>query len=234
VFKRQRRLAAHALLLVALVALTLGSEAASASVASTHDGAQQDNALVRVTFLSPVIDLYHPEGITVGGLKAHGAEVRLLGAIDRRGLAYEWTPYPWRHLRLLHGSWHGLLTPPPLLGIYQLQLRIDGHALLTSPNWLLRVFQPGTRSRQPYPTATAAVRGYVTQLAGSQHLVAIKQWPLAPFDHRNPRLHRLFVIAYAPSGDQRTDSRRGMFITTVRDGFHGRWRLLDATTQPYG
>jgi len=235
--KRERWVIAQASLLVAVVALTLGSEAAGAakaSFASTRFGTQQRPALIQVTLSSPVIDLYHSDLIAVRGLKARTAQVRLLGAIDRRGLAYEWTPYPWRRLRLLRGRWHGLLLPPPLLGIYQQQLRVDnGRTLLTSTRWLLRVFRPRTQSRQSYPSATAAVRGYVAHLAGSQHLVAVKQWPLASFDHRDPRLHRLFVIAYAPRSDRGLDARRGLFVTTVRDGFHGRWRLLDATTQPY-
>lgn len=45
--------------------------------------------------------------------------------------------------------------------------------------------------------------------------------------------HRLFVVAYASRGDHRPDSRLGLFITTVRDGYQGGWRVLQATTQPY-
>jgi hypothetical protein len=63
--------------------------------------------------------------------------------------------------------------------------------------------------------------------------VALRRWPLAAFDPRDPRLHRVFVIAYTALGNQRPDSRRGLFVTTVRDGFRGRWRVLEATTQPY-
>jgi hypothetical protein len=236
-FKRQRRLVAQASLLAAVVALTLGPEAAGAAKASpvsTRYATQQRPALVRVTLLSPVIDLYHSAPISVSGLHARHAAVRLLGAIDRTGLAYEWTPYPWRPLRPVGGSWHGLLPAPPLLGIYQLQLRLDdGPTLLTSPRWLLHVFAPGTMARRLFPTAVAAIRDFVAHLAGNQRLVALRQWPLPAFDHRDPRLHRLFVIAYTPRGDQRPDSRRGLFVTTVRDGFHGRWRLLEATTRPY-
>jgi hypothetical protein len=147
----------------------------------------------------------------------------LLGAIDRTGLAYEWTPYPWRPLGLIGSSWHGLLPAPPLLGIYQLQLRLDGRTLLTSPHWLLHVFARGTMSRRSFPTAVAAIRDFVAHLAGNQQLVALRQWPRVAFDHRDPRLQRLFVIAYAPRGDQRPASRRGLFVTTVRDGFRGRW-----------
>ena len=57
---------------------------------------------------------------------------------------------------------------------------------------------------------------------------------LASFDHRDAVLNRQFVIAYAPCGDSQPSSRLGRFISTVRNGYHGRWRVLEATTQPYG
>lgn len=231
-FEHRRRLVVQALVLVAVVAFAAG--AAQASPVSTQPGTQQRPALVRVRLLSPVIDLYHSAAITVTGLSARQIDVRLLGAIDRNGLAFAWTPYPWRPLRRSGSSWNGVLPAPPLLGIYQLQLRLDhGRTLLSSPRWLLHVFAPGTMGRRSFSTAVAAIRDFVTHLAGNQHLVALRRWPRPAFDHRDPRLHRFFVIAYTPRGDQRPDSRRGLFVTTVRDGFQGRWRLLEATIRPY-
>ena len=235
--KYRGRLVAQASLLVAVVAFALGPDAAGATKAnsvSTRYGTQDRPARVRVTLLPHVIDLYHSASIIVRGLNARHADVRLLGGIDRTGLAYEWTPYPWRPLWLIGDSWHGLLPPPPLLGIYQLQLRLDdGRMLFTSPRWLLRVFARGTMARRSFPTAVAAIRDFVAHPSGNQRLAALRQWPRAAFDHRDPWLHQLFVIAYSPRGDQRPNSRRGLFVTTFRDGFRGRWRLLEATAQPY-
>jgi hypothetical protein len=183
---------------------------------------------------SPVIDLFHSSSVSVSGITAHGVEVRLLGAIDRSGLAYQSTAYRWRPLELRGGTWRAVLPAPPLSGMYQLQLGVDrGHTLLTSRRWLLRVFPPGTTTRRSFPSAVAAVREFVAHLPRHQVLRAVRRWPQASFDHRSPRLHRLFVIAYAPRGDKRRSSRLGLFVTTVRDGYHGRWRLLEATTEPY-
>jgi len=56
----------------------------------------------------------------------------------------------------------------------------------------------------------------------------------AAFDHRDTRLNRIFAVAYAPRGDTRPSARLGLFITAVRTGLHGRWRLLDARVEPYG
>jgi len=105
--------------------------------------------------------------------------------------------------------------------------------VLTSQRWLLRVFAPGTMTRGAFSTPVGAIRNFVSRLGGRQQLVAVRPWPRASFDHRDPRLHRLFVISYAPRGDARPDARRGLFVTAVRDGFHGRRRVLEATTQPY-
>ena len=161
--------------------------------------------------------------------------MRLVGAINRAGPAYQWSPYPWRALRDHRGTWQGLLPAPPLYGIYRLRLRLDhGRRFLSSDRWLMRVFRHGAMRRPSFPTAGGVVRSFVADLPGRKVLVASKPWPLAKFDHRDLRLNKQFVIAYAPRGDQTPASRLGFFISTVRNGLHGRWQLLEATTQPYG
>lgn len=191
-------------------------------------------AHVRLSLRTPVIDLFHSASVRVTGTTGREAEVRLLGANDRSGLAYEWKPYPWQRLRAGQGASRGALPAPPLLGIYRLQLRLDpGHRLVSRTSWLLRVFPRGTESRPSFARPGGVLRDYVAHLPGHKVLVAVKRWPMAAFDHRDPRLHRLFAIAYCPRGDNRQSTRLGKFITAVRDGFHGRWRLLEATTGPY-
>jgi hypothetical protein len=186
-----------------------------------------------MTLGSRVTDRFHSNSVSVRGLTARSVDVRLLGAIDRRGRAYLWAPYGWQRLRLGSGTWRGVLPAPVLLGIYRLQLRLDhGRKLISSRRWLDRVFLPGTEARRSFARPARVLRDYVADLPGDQVLVAARRWPLPRFDHRDPRLHRLFVIAYVPRGHERPDSRLGKFITTVRDGFHGRWRLLEATTGP--
>jgi hypothetical protein len=114
-----------------------------------------------------------------------------------------------------------------------MQFQIQGpKRLLRSPHWLLRVLPPGTLNRPAFTTPLAAIRNYVSKLPGDQVLVAERPWPHPAYDHRDPRLLRLFVIAYAPQDDNTRSTQRGMFITTVRDGYHGRWRLLEATASP--
>ena len=188
---------------------------------------------VRVKVQPRAIDLFHSASITVDGLTGRRVDVRLIGAIDREGLAYEWTPYPWHRLRAVDGTWRGALAPPPLLGIYQLQLRLDHGHRMSSRRWLIRVFPRGVLRRPSFPTPVGAVRNFVAHLRGDQVLVAVKRWPLAAFDHRDPRLNRLFVIAYAPRGHDKPGSRLGLFVTTVRNGFQGRWRVLETSTGPY-
>jgi hypothetical protein len=187
---------------------------------------------IRVRVQPRVVD-YEPARVLLSGISAAAVSVRLRGADDPDGLAYRWTPYRWHRLRLVRGIWHGALPAPPLRGIYQLQFEIrQSRRLLQSPQWLLRVLPPGTLERPAFRTPLAVVCDYVSDLSGNQVLVAARPWPQAAFDHRDPRMHRIFVIAYAPRGDNPAGSPRGRFITTVRDGYHGRWRLLEATIMP--
>jgi hypothetical protein len=183
--------------------------------------------------VQPRVVEYRPSRVSVTGIVATEVSVRLRGADDPTGPAYRWTAYRWHPLRLVRGSWHGVLPAPPLRGIYQLQFRVQqSKRLIESPRWLLRVMTPGTLRRTAFRTPRAVVDDYVRDLPGDQVLVAARPWPQAGYDHRDPRLNRTFVIAYAPRGDNRVGSRLGVFITTVRDGYHGRWRLLETTTGP--
>ena len=60
----------------------------------------------------------------------------------------------------------------------------------------------------------------------------VKAWPRPPFDRRDPRLHRLFVVSYNVPGHPHASDRLGMFITAFRDGYEAPWRLLEATVEP--
>jgi hypothetical protein len=71
-----------------------------------------------------MIDLYHSASVRVSGVAARSVDVRVVGAIDRAGRAYEWKPYRWHALRDHRGTWQGLLSAPPLFGIYCLRLRL--------------------------------------------------------------------------------------------------------------
>jgi hypothetical protein len=63
-------------------------------------------------------------------------------------------------------------------------------------------------------------------------LVALKPWPRSDLDRRDPRLHQLFVVSFAPAGDADPPDQRGMFVTVFRDGYGGGWRFLEASVQP--
>lgn len=224
--------------LLLTVAVAVGAAATTGAANAGHtvarESAEHGNRSVRVALRFRSIDLFHSASVRVSGISARTLQLRPVGAIDRAGRAYAWTPYHWRALRFSHGTWRGQLPAPPLLGTYRLQLCLDhGRRILSSARWLLRVFPSGTLKRPSFPSAVGAVRDFVADLPGHKVLVALKRWPLARFDHRDPRMNRLYVIAYAPRGDDQPSVRRGLFLTTARDGLHGRWRLLQATTRPY-
>jgi hypothetical protein len=188
-----------------------------------------------VTFRPATIGLFRRTSVTVRGLSATSVEVHLKGATDPAGLAYEWTPYRWRRLRPVGGAWRGALSAPALLGVYQLQLRVDGRRrALQSPSWLLRVFSAHTLSRPSFSTPAGVVGSVVAHLPGDDVVVAVRRLRPAAFDHRDPRLTRIFAVAYAPRGDTKPSARLGMFVTTARSGFRGPWRLLDTSVEPYG
>jgi hypothetical protein len=124
------------------------------------------------------------------------------------------------------------LPRPALRGIYPVLLRERAGAPVTrSTSWLLRIFRPQAANEPTFTTPQAAVRWWV-QTDRHAKVAALKRWQRSDLDKRDPKLHRLFVVAFNLRGRPGIANRLGRFVTAVRDGYHGPWRLLEANVQP--
>jgi hypothetical protein len=163
----------------------------------------------------------------VGAADASAVAVRLSGASGLTG-----RPLPWTELRRDGDRWTSRLPQPVLAGIYPIEVRTRPSSPVASrPVTYLRVFWPGTETRPSFSTAGEAVKAWVEIVAGGT-LDASRRWPGTAIDHRLPALHRLFVVAYNTPGQPAAADRLGAWVTVVREGFHGRWRLLEASASP--
>ena len=122
------------------------------------------------------------------------------------------------------------MLPAPLLrGVYPIRLRaLRGPLTEPATSALMRVYTRRTAREPSFIDPRGVVRWWVARRGAK--LTAWKPWRLSSLDHRDPRLHRLFVIAYRRSGRPTL----GIFITAVREGFGARWRFLEATVEPPG
>jgi len=205
--------------------LLLALATAAAAVGAVKPSAPWSSA--RVVLGPSVVRLGQPATIAVSNVRASSLQALLLGGTDKLD-----KPLGWRSLRLVDGMWRGNLPTPALLGVYPIVLRTGvGAPAFGSPQWLLRVFAPGTRSQPSFADPDDVSRWWV-QSVPRETLVAMKPWPFPDFDRRDRRLHRLFVVAYAPTADASPNDQLGMFVTAVRDGYQGRWRFLEATVEP--
>ena len=182
-------------------------------------------AALHVAVRPAVVNLYGQSTIAVSGLDSRLLQVRLDGATYADG------SHRWQSLKLMRGVWRGTLETPVLHGLYRIELRTGERASPIDTRLFLRVFAPGTRAHPAFSDPADAVRWWVRTVPRAT-LVALKARPRPAYDRRDLRLHRLFVVAYSPPGHPRVSDRLGMFVTVVRDGYHGRWRLLDATVEP--
>jgi hypothetical protein len=183
----------------------------------------------RVQLQPGVVELRERATIAVTGIHARSLEVLLAGASAPLG-DQPARQLPWLSLRLVDGVWRGLLPAPALRGVYPVVLRTGAGATPVQHS-LLRVFAPGTGAQPSFRNPADVARWWV-RTAQHAKLVALKPWPRPGFDLRDTRLHRIFVVAYSPPGHPRIRDRMGMFVTAVRDGYGGRWRLLEATLEP--
>ena len=196
-----------------------GNVGRQASAASGAPVVVADPAIVR---------LGGSASVTVRGLAGRRLEVRLVGATTPAGV-----PLGWRPLRLAGKAWRGSLPRPALRGIYPIEVRAGaGQPVARSANWMLRVFAAGTLSRPSFARPEGVAKWWVRTATGHARLIALRRWPRPGFDLRDQRLHQLLVVAYSPVGHPDVEDRLGMFVTAVRNGFDGRWRLLEATLQP--
>jgi hypothetical protein len=185
------------------------------------------NGALRVELKPAVVRLREHATVAVSGIHTSSLEVLLDGATNRNGRALGW-----RKLRFIDGGWRGTLPAPALRGIYPLVLRTRAGAhIFRSQRLVLRVLALGTRTRPSFDDPADVARWWVRTVPQGA-LAALRAWPRPAFDKRDVRLHRLFVVAYSPRWHPRIDDRLGMFVTAFRDGYRGRWRLLEATVQP--
>ncbi|HEX3225911.1 MAG TPA: hypothetical protein VHQ89_07420 [Gaiellaceae bacterium] len=197
-------------------------------------GAGTGSAAAPPVTLTPHVSL-EPATVVLGGRasllvagwrEAH-LEVSLSGATDRAGRLLGW-----RVARRQGQAWVVELPRPALRGIYPVLLRERAGAPVTrSTHWLLRIFRPQAAHEPTFTTPQAAVRWWV-QSSRHATVAAMKQWRRSDLDKRDPKLHRLFVVAFNLRGRPGVANRLGRFVTAVRDGYHGPWRLLEANVQP--
>jgi hypothetical protein len=216
------------LIMIVLVALA-GVAVAAVSASIDKHARKASSAVSPELRLYPTVALRGRNAtITVTHLNVPSLEVRVVGATRNLG-----QPLPWTPLRYQSRAWHGLLAAPEFRGIYPLELRIrQGSPVLSSEHWLLRVLARGTQSRPSFSTPEGVARWWVHTLPLHATLVAMKRWPQPVFDLRDHRRHQLLVVAYTLAGHRAVQDRLGIFVTAVRDGLHGPWRLLEATVAP--
>jgi hypothetical protein len=208
-------------LAIGLIFLSLSGGVGTAPATPTHH--------VSITIKPRTVVPYGWAEIEVKGVpEAAAVEVQLEGASGVRG-----TLFPWIALqRHSNGNWLARLPQPVLPGIYPIKLRTRPNLAITIAEVAyLRVYWDGTDTRPIFPTPEQVAAWWVSHVAGGM-LVAIRRWPRQPIDHRLVSLHRLFVIAYSPPGRTAPQERLGGWITAVREGYRGKWRLLEASVTP--
>jgi hypothetical protein len=177
--------------------------------------------------LSPaIVPLGRTATVDVTGVEASSVSARLVGATRNLG-----HPVRWMHLHPGHGGWTGALESPEFFGVYPVELRImPGATVIRVEGSRLRVSPPGALARPTFATPEDVGRWWVTTLPAQLHasLSALRRWQTPAFDHRDPRLHQLLVLAYLTGAGESL----GMFVTAVRDTPNGRWQLLEATLEP--
>jgi hypothetical protein len=208
----------------------LGAVAAGVALTATSAGADASTSRLRhaaIVITPRVVAPYDRPNITVGGLSsATSVEVEMLGATDVRGARISW-------LALTRSGrvWKTRLPQPARPGIYPIALRTRPDLHLAPTHAFVRFFDQVTAKMPLFATPMGVTTWWVTRVVGGWP-IAVRRWAMPADDHRLRSLHRLFVVAYRHGGAGGSKDRLGAWITVVREGYRGRWRLLTATVAP--
>lgn len=200
-----------------------------AAIGGTSSSSATNGRPEPIVSTRPTVVRLNQQAIVIvrGYVPSRGLQVRLAGATDSQNVPATWIPLQHRGI-----VWTGPLPQPKLRGIYLIQLRAGpADPIIQSPGWLFRVFAVGTLARPSFTTPQEVIHWWVRSVAHAT-VAALKRWQTVTWDHRDNRLHQVFVVAYSPPGDPAINDRLGMFVTAVRNGFHGRWRFLEAAIVP--
>jgi hypothetical protein len=201
--------------------------AGSLLVGAGTGGAADQPVAPQVSLQPAIVVLGGQATVLVVGWREPRLEVALSGATDKLGRLLGW-----RVAQRQGQAWIVELPRPALRGIYPVLLRERaGAPVLRSAQWLLRIFRRQAAHEPTFTTPQAAVRWWVHADRHAK-LAALKRWPQSALDKRDPRLHELFVVAFNVRGRPGIANRLGRFVTAVRDGYRGPWRLLEANVQP--
>ena len=212
----------------ALVLAALALPGHSAEAVGPRDGYVPSRLRPSVRLLPRVVVPGQTVMIRVTDIDVPSLEVNVAGGTSVQG-----QPLRWRPLRFSDGAWRGALPLPVRGGIYSLELRVrEGRDVMSSDQWLLRVFARGTRSRPTFLDVRGVAAWWVRTMHPGGVLVASRHWRLSVDDLRDPRRHQKLVIAYTLPGHRAVNDRLGVFITAVRASLNGRWRLLEASVAP--
>ena len=209
-----------------VLALAVAGDSAEAVSPRYTDG--KGPVLPRLHLYPAVAVRGQPVMIRVTGLDVASLEVNVTGGSSVLG-----KPLRWKRLRFVDAAWRGALPLPVRRGVYVLELRVrEGGRVISSNEWLLRVFAHGTQSRPLFREPREVVAWWVRRVHPGGSLVAVRRWHLSVGDLRDPRRHQKLVIAYTLPGHRAVNDRLGVFVTAVRASPHGRWRLLEAGVAP--
>jgi hypothetical protein len=118
------------------------------------------------------------------------------------------------------------VTSPVRRGVYVLELRVrEGGRVISSNEWLLRVFAHGTQSRPLFREPKEVAAWWARRVHPGGSLVAIRRWHLSVGDLRDPRRHQKLVIAYTPPWPQR---RQRPYWSVRHSGTHEPPRSVEA------
>jgi hypothetical protein len=158
--------------------------------------------------------------VSVSGLHAPTAEVRILGGVASQGHWFGWVQL------LPNGpdSWRTVLRAPGFLGVYPVQVRAGGRVFDTKT--VVKILPRGFGDAPAFFTPAEVAGWWARTVARPRptEVISTTTWNRGYFTHRDPELNLLVKVRVkVPT----SSSPRTVYLSMARLRLGGPWRLLE-------
>jgi hypothetical protein len=159
--------------------------------------------------------------VTVSGLPAAVAGVRIEGGLASLGHWFGWIPLQSSG----SGSWHTLLRAPGYLGVYPVQVRAKRHVYDTGTQ--VRILPRGFAAQTGFFSPKEVADWWVKTTVPSGTLLSVATVHHGFYTHRDPDLNLLLKVHF-----QNGRVKQVKYLSIARLSASAAWRLLEVVEAP--
>lgn len=168
--------------------------------------------------------------VTVTGLAAPAASVRIEGGLASGGRWFGWVPL----LPSGRNGWWTVLRAPGFRGVYPLEVRAAGRVIPSDTT--VRIVPGDFVTRRSFASPELVAEWWAEHAPHGAKVESVATWQSGFFTHRDPALNRLLAVRVRTFGRWSAEHLKAgvstVYLSVARLTASGGWRLLERVSAP--